>query len=338
MTKQESVILKGVAILFMIYGHLFLYPEWGVMYEPLFQINSVSFECLLTRATGPVAFYLLLGGYGMYYIYQKKKEKNQLSRIRNLYINFWVVLLLFVLIGHFLKPDAYPGSFKALLTNATGFNTTYNGEWWFLLPYSLVVLSSYWVFKFVDRFNPLLVIFGSIFGLFSTSFVISRFGSDYLYAYHFRYNLFLYFHLLWDFVIGAMLLRMNFFTLAKCKIKKYLPRNIYVIAALLLLVTIRCFFVTSAVHIFYVVAFITLFLSISRSKIIDSTLSVLGKYSMNMWLIHTCICYYLFRDFIYGFKYPIIIYIAVVVLSLLSAMIVTKIANNIIKLINHYHH
>lgn len=29
MTKQESVILKGVAILFMIYGHLFLYPEWG---------------------------------------------------------------------------------------------------------------------------------------------------------------------------------------------------------------------------------------------------------------------------------------------------------------------
>ena len=332
MTKQESLILKGVAILFMVYGHLFLYPGWAdSLYQSLMEINGVSIECILTRATGPVTFYLLLGGYGMYYIYKNKKEKNQLLRIRNLYMNFWIVLFLFVLIGHFLKPDAYPGSFKTLLNNATGFNTTYNGEWWFLLPYSLVVLSSYWVFKFVDRFNPKLVILGCIFGLFTTSFIVSRFGSEYLFASKLRYNCFLYFHLLWEFVIGAMLLKINFFERAKYKIKKYLPRNMYVIAALLLLVAIRCLFDTSAVHLFYIVAFIALFLSISRHKIIDSTLSVLGKYSMNMWFIHTWFCYYLFADFIYGFKYPIIIFIVLVVLSLLVAIFVSKIANIITK-------
>lgn len=51
---------------------------------------------------------------------------------------------------------------------------------------------------------------------------------------------------------------------------------------------------------------------------------------MNMWFIHTCICYYLFKDFIYGFKYPIIIYTVVVVLSLLCAIFVTKIANIVV--------
>lgn len=330
MTKQESTMLKGVAILFMIFGHLFL-PNWSIgLYEPLFEIGGIPVGHILTRATGPVTFYLLLGGYGMYYIYKNRGLKNQLPRIRNLYINFWIVLLLFVLIGHFLSPATYPGSFRALLNNATGFNTTYNGEWWFLLPYSMVVLSSYWVFKLVDRYNPLWVVVGCIFGLFATSFVISRFGVDYLYAYKFRYNIFLYFHLLWEFVIGAMLLKINFFSSAKSKIQKYLTKNIYVIGATILLVIVRCFFDTSAVQLFYVVAFMTLFISISRWKFIDKSLSLLGKYSMNMWFIHTCICYYLFKDFIYGFKYPIIIYTVVVVLSLLCAMFVTRIANIVI--------
>ena len=331
MTKQESLILKGVAILFMIYGHLFLYPDWAdSLYESLVKINNISIECILTRATGPVTFYLLLGGYGMYHIYQNKKEKNQLPRIRNLYINFWIVLLLFVLIGHFLKPETYPGSIKTFVNNAIGYNTTYNGEWWFLLPYSLVVLSSYWVFKFVDRFNPKLVILGCVLGVFATSFIISRFGSEYLFAYKFRYTLFLYFHLLWDFVIGAMLLKMDFFSKAKIMIRGILPQNISRIFVILLLVAIRCVLDTSAVHLFYAIAFIALFLSISRWEIIDKCLSFLGRYSMNMWFIHTCICYYLFKDFIFGFKYPIIIYVIVVLLSLLSAMFVTKIANLVI--------
>ncbi len=331
MTKQESIIIKGVAILFMIYGHLFLYPELaGKMYESIFKIGNVSFESLLTRATGPVGFYLLLGGYGMYYIYTNKGTRNQLPRIRNLYVNFWVVLFLYVLIGHIVKPEMYPGSIKTLIYNASGFKTTYNGEWWFLLPYSLVVLSSYWVFKFVDRFNPLLVFLGCIVGLFATSFIISRFGSQYLYTYRLRYNLFLYFHLLWEFVIGAMLLKMDFFRNAKLKIQKYLSKNIYVVCAIILLVAIRCLFATSAVHVFYIIAFIALFLSISRWKFLDKCLMVLGKNSMNMWFIHTIFCYYLCRDFIYGFRYPIIIFIVTTLLSLVCAIIVGKLSSLIL--------
>lgn len=328
MSKKESIIIKGVVILFMIYGHLFLYPEWsGIMYESLFQLDNISFECLLTRATGPVSFYLLLGGYGMYYIYINKGLKNQLPRIRNLYVNFWIVLFFYVLIGHIVKPEMYPGSIKTLIYNATGFNTTYNGEWWFLLPYSLVVLSSYWVFKFVDRFNPILVILGSIVGLFATSFIISRYGTQFLFNHHLRYNLFLYFHLLWVFIIGAMLLKTDFFKKAKLKIKKYLSKNIYVIGVIILLVAFRCLFDTSAVHVFYIIAFIALFLSTSRWAFIDKCLMVLGKNSMNMWFIHTIFCYYLCNDFIYGFRYPILIFAVTTLLSLSCAIIVNKLSS-----------
>lgn len=327
MTKQESIIIKGVVILFMIYGHLFLYPEWsGVMYDSIFQIKNISLECLLTRATGPVGFYLLLGGYGMYYIYQNKGNRNQLPRIRNLYVNFWIVLFFYVLLGHIVKPDVYPGSIKTLIYNATGYITSYNAEWWFLLPYSLVILSSYWVFKFVDRINPLLAICGCFVGLFATSFIISRFGLQYLYTYHLRYNLFLYFHLLWEFVIGAMLLKMDFFRKAKLKIQRYLSKNIYVVCALILLVALRCLFDTSAVQIFYIIAFIALFLSISRWAFVDKCLMILGNNSMNMWFIHTIFCYYLCKDFIYGFRYPIIIFIVTTLLSLACAIIVGKLS------------
>ena len=326
MTKQDSLILKGIAILFMIYGHLFLYPEWSDKYESMFHLFGLPIECLLTRATGPVSFYLLLGGYGMYYIYQNKGLKNNLPRIRNLYINFWVVLFLFVLIGHFIKPSIYPGSIKNFIYNLTGFNTTYNGEWWFLLPYSLVIASSYYIFKLIDKYNPLWIIFICVFGFFTTSFIISRFGAEYLYGYNLRYNLFLYFHLLWEFIIGAMLLKTKFFSISKSVICRYIRSERGRVSAIILLVLLRCCFDTSAVHLFYVIAFIALFLSITRWKFVDNCLSTLGKYSMNMWLIHTCICYYLFKDFIYGLKFPIIIYVVVVVLSLFSAVVVTRIA------------
>ena len=194
------------------------------------------------------------------------------------------------------------------------------------MPYSLLVASSYYVFKLVDKYNSLWVIFTCVFGNFITSFIVSRFGVEYLYGYNLRYNLFLYFHSLWVFVIGAMLLKIKFFSKTKLLIHRYVKNEWGRIMALIGLVILRCCFDTSAVHLFYLIAFIALFLSISRWKFVDNCLSVLGKYSMNMWFIHTCICYYLFNDFIYGLKFPIIIYVVVVVLSLFSAVVVTRIA------------
>lgn len=65
-----------------------------------------------------------------------------------------------------------------------------------------------------------------------------------------------------------------------------------------------------------------LFATLKRPKWLDFFLSKMGEQSTNMWLIHTFFCYYLFKNFIYGFKYPLVIYIVLLVMSYLSALVV----------------
>lgn len=61
MTKQYSLIIKGVVILMMMWGHLF-YTGASADYD--FIINGESLAKLLSRACSPVPFFLILGGYG----------------------------------------------------------------------------------------------------------------------------------------------------------------------------------------------------------------------------------------------------------------------------------
>ena len=46
---------------------------------------------------------------------------------------------------------------------------------------------------------------------------------------------------------------------------------------------------------------------------------------MNIWMIHTWFCYYLFHDFFYGFNYPILIFAATLGASILASMLVNAI-------------
>jgi hypothetical protein len=61
-------------------------------------------------------------------------------------------------IGCYLKgSDIYPGNFQKILLNVTALKTTYNTSTWFLFPYMLLSLSSYYLFKVFDKLKPILV-------------------------------------------------------------------------------------------------------------------------------------------------------------------------------------
>ena len=51
-----------------------------------------------------------------------------------------------------------------------------------------------------------------------------------------------------------------------------------------------------------------------------------------MWMIHCWLCYYLFHDFIYGFKYPVIIFTVLVIISVVCSIIVNVICAPIKKM------
>ncbi len=45
----------------------------------------------------------------------------------------------------------------------------------------------------------------------------------------------------------------------------------------------------------------------------------LGKNSTTLWFIHTFICYYLFHDIIYALKFPLLIFMVLISVSLILA-------------------
>lgn len=72
--------------------------------------------------------------------------------------------------------------------------------------------------------------------------------------------------------------------------------------------------------------FVPLFVHAPLGRGLEKFLSLLGKYSTGMWLVHSYFCYYLFHDFIYGFHYPALILVVLLLLSFSTAYVVQRIS------------
>lgn len=99
MSIRETTILKGVAILFMLYLHLFNQMANVNLCTTYLSIRGVPFVHLFSRCTGPVAFYLILSGYGLYISSKSGRKQNSLKRILKLYVHYWITLILFIPLG-----------------------------------------------------------------------------------------------------------------------------------------------------------------------------------------------------------------------------------------------
>ncbi|MDE6339860.1 MAG: acyltransferase, partial [Muribaculaceae bacterium] len=157
MDKSQSQMLKGVAILLMIFLHLFNQSSNVDLCRNFIYIDGNPLVLILSRAANPVAFFLILGGYGLYKVYEKG-DKHRWSRLIKLIIHYWIILLIFVSIGHFINSGKYPGTWEKILVNITGYDTSYNGEMWFLLPYILLSACAPILFKFIRNIRAIYVV------------------------------------------------------------------------------------------------------------------------------------------------------------------------------------
>ena len=65
MSKQESQELKGIAILFMLFLHLFNHEQEVASCSNTIFIDGIPLVHLMTRMTNPVPFFVILSGYGL---------------------------------------------------------------------------------------------------------------------------------------------------------------------------------------------------------------------------------------------------------------------------------
>lgn len=92
-----------------------------------------------------------------------------------------------------------------------------------------------------------------------------------------------------------------------------------------------CVVIACCFKYFYGYAFCVItFLYLMKIKgVTRRVLEKLGDQSMNMWMIHTWLCYYLFHNFFYGLRYPLLIFAAVTVASYYIGVIINFIAKPI---------
>ena len=334
MNKETSTIIKGVAILMMLFYHLFGRDDLGDLCTPLLYIGNTPLVKYLSNACYPVSFFMILSGYGLTYCY----KKNQLSlsiqskRILKLYVHYWLILLIFVTIGHFIKPDVYPNDLLHVLANIVGIRCTYNGETWFLLPYTIISLLSWWIIDFVYHLNEKRKIIITLI-IYSIVFLTTRYI-----VYHQLENTTLLTILLQPFFIvqlnfyfslGILLFRL--LENEPTALKAIKPTTYFIIVIALFI--IKCMIKVTIADGLYAFIIIFCISHLQLHRLFHNIFYKLGQYSMPMWMTHTFFAVYLFQDFIYGFKYPLLIWLVLIALSYLVSIPILKIGNRINTLI-----
>ena len=334
MSKDNTYILKGVAILMLLFLHLFcgqineLRPELPKeLYQPLLYIGNFSIEYYITRCCWTFQIFFVLSGYGISYLHSQGRLtlKNRLKSLFFIFTAYWITLLIFVSIGYIMGYSAYPGSLWTLIANASSYSNSYNLSMWFLFPYSLICLTSPFLIKFIKTKNSYkfsLILTGLMYAIVSyiIKYHINEIGWQ-----SFVSHILQYLQYLFPFTCGIVMEKTDIFKHPICQWLNY--NQLFTAILLIVIMFIKCLYDSRIFDTFYALVFITLFIHIPMNEYVKRLLAFIGKYSMGIWMVHMFLSHYLFTEFIYGFRYPLLIFSVLVLCSITASIIITKINN-----------
>lgn len=336
---QQSNQLKSIAILMMLYLHLFNRDYKGV-FEPLIFVGQkplTYYISLFCDACVPI--FAFVSGYGLYYKYVQNKTifaRDNFTRIKKLYINYWVIILIFpVIIGLFLGLPKYPGSWDRILFNFLGINPNYNGAWWFFTVYVLFVMTSQWLFSVLDNTNPIysLIILFMIYliGFYFRIYQTNLFTNPILIWIH-KYTA-LYLCTLFQFMMGGFVLKYGWNSHVSRCFQKIKNKDLLVFFLIVMLVFVHAIVPNFIVAPFTGLAFVLLYCQFNLPENIQRTIDFFTPHSTNIWLTHMFFYLIFFPGFIYSFRYPVIIFFILVLICVLCSFIINFINNKIQKII-----
>ncbi len=310
LSKQASLVLKGIAILLMFIHHLWGFPG---RFEGYF-IPDICYEL----GSGPgrlcVSLFLFLSGYGLTIIAERDgfSFRDTLFRIRKIYLLYWQVFIIFVPIGFIIGYKQF--NIVEFLSNFFCIDRSYNEEWWFLSMYIEYLL----IFPLFCKIknNYLFVAFVTI------TFILSKYISSIwgqipsvlLYKHIFTFCYY------WGtFSIGVVCARFNIINNIDIELSKKMrkiSKSVLYISILLLLMAFRKISNIPEVTIIVIPLLAIFVSSLPKYSYVATPLGFLGRYSMYMWLIHSFICYYYWQNILMYFEYPIVIFVVLTVTSL----------------------
>lgn len=318
---NDSNVLKGIAILLMLWHHLFLRPYLYHYNDIFVHDHGLIYESALMCKVC-VAIFVFVSGYGLtekYWQEQKIRLKDfYWKRFVKLMLNYWFVWLVFVPLSVLWLGPSFAESYGSNqhligrvildffgIVNWLG-PTVYNyiGAWWF---YGCII-GLYLIYPLLLKVMKMsdLLLLGLAVAIFSLP-------SDILFCVRIYLPVF----------ICGML-----YSKHDNDRQNSIPPPISVWAVIFLLILVGRH-KPSGIDVYVYDAFIMIFgvyvyQHIKGFNKTKKVLAYLGKYSMDMFLIHGFFYKWWLHDVIYATGNPIIIYVTLVAISLLVAIMIEE--------------
>lgn len=329
--KEESNFCKGVAIILMLFHHLFYkvdnYSGFIINFSP-FSEERINFYALLGKIC--VAIFVFISGYGIAASYRqvfqyKKAEVKEIvsftwKRLWKLETFYWFAFLLTLAcqpLGRTIF-DAYGTDLKSIIVYffidffglSYLFGTpTLNPTWWYMTLAILIVVLMPFVMKLIEKMGTSLVLFAGIGILFFLN--ASNANTFYLFSLYlgvgcFESRLFERIGELWNDKKWGIWIK-----------------GFIAIVAFLILLSLR----TNYNYFGIVDGLIAMNLAVLSSllfvhiPIFSSVMQCLGKHSGNIFLVHNQIYSYYFQSFIYSFGHWIVILFTLLAVSFLVSVV-----------------
>lgn len=341
-TKKDTAIVKGVAIILMFIHHLFAFSDRinaGSSYISLFSLSGIQIEVILGMfGKVCVAMFLFLSGFGMYKKIASSKKKTVsilFNQLKSLYINYWIVFVIFIPISFFIGIREF--NFDELFDNLIGYKYTYDGEWWFFQLYVLIVITFPIIIKVVRSSLIISIVNIILINVVTWTILSPLVNNDILktFSQSFFYNQ-ISFLLEWlpCFLMGYTFAKFDLFCEMKNLLKDNKLDNIVIYSLISMVIIYIRHRTDDASNFDYLFApiFIFAIVNVIKSLRLDKLFALLGKHSTNMWLMHSFFCYQYFQVLVYYPRIAIIIVIWLGILCLTCSSIIMY----IIKYIRSY--
>lgn len=344
LSKNDTRVLKGVGIIFMVILHLFARKEVNGLYETLILIDGVPLAYYIGHfgdACRPI--YLFASGYAFYIVINQgnnfvERMKKNAKRVVKLLINYWIVLILFVLIGFLVGKEMYPGSLTDFLLNFFVLSNSYNGAWWFLQVYILIVIFSPIIVRLVKKYNaiPIIMISGCIYSISYLQFYrdIFELGDSVFMSALVRTTV-LIGTSLFSFLIGSIFAKEKVFTQLHKKFYEIKFRNTLCYLGIIMLIIIHSIFESASIAPLTGISFICFFVFIDKSKTVKRILNIFAEHSTNIWLTHMFFYMTIFPSIIFAPKYPALILVWLFVLCIVTSYIIKFMYDPIVSFIDN---
>ena len=316
LTKKDTKMLQGLSVLAMVCLHLFDTYDYQGLFQPLLFIGDLPVSFFLGQLSDFCVFgFAFCSGYAHMLLFkQKDYYKKRLKSLLGLLINYWIIVILFSIVSICMgKANQMPGNIFDFFGTIFLYNIHYNGAWWYMWVYAVLVIISPVVLRFIKRCNPIIV------------FVII--GVFYSFSHYLRF----YVHIdfvssfglfgvtLSEYLLGSLAFNVKYFT--KIKVVWGKINTVFRYGIVIGMFCSLFFLRTLLLHNLYFAVFsgfiiISLFVVVKKPAFIESIIQFIGNHSTNIWLTHMFFYVFPFVNLVYIMKYPPLIFIFMLLLTI----------------------